>query len=110
MASKGQYIAGYITLQWDSKYRSFHEKGIPEIMDLNVFPPFRGEGIGSKLMDIVEKEAQAKSSTLGIGVGLYVDYGPAQRMYIKRGHTPDVRGVTYDYGPVKPGKKVPLDG
>ena len=34
---------------------------------------------------------------VGIGVGLYPDYGSAQRLYIKRGYLPDGHGATYNY-------------
>jgi hypothetical protein len=30
---------------------------------------------------------------VGIGVGLFADYGSAQRMYAKRGYIPDGRGL-----------------
>lgn len=35
VAYMDQQLAGYGTLQWESKYQPFREQGIPEIMDLN---------------------------------------------------------------------------
>ena len=104
-----EQFAGYITLQWQSQYTSFQEAHIPEIVDLNVLPPFRNQGIGSRLLDVAEHEASKKSDVVGIGVGLYQDYGAAQRLYVKRGYVPNGQGVTYNYEPVAPGGAVKLD-
>ena len=106
-------FAGYITLKWHSQYQPFHDRQIPEIMDLNVLPPFRRLGIGLKLLVKAESIAMARSSVVGIGVGLYGGddggYGSAQRLYVKCGYIPDGRGVTYDYKPVVPGTRVLCD-
>lgn len=106
-------FAGYVTLNWQSQYESFAAARIPEIMDLNVLPPFRKVGVGSMLLDIAEKEAATKSEVVGIGVGLYAGedggYGSAQRLYVKRGYIPDGKGVTYNYKPTIPGNSYPLD-
>ena len=106
-------FAGYVTLKWQSGYASFKAENIPEIMDLNVLPHYRKMGIGSLLLDCVEKEAATKSQIIGIGVGLYEGsdggYGAAQRLYIKRGYIPDGKGVTYNYEPTIPGNSYPLD-
>ena len=40
---------------------------------------------------------------------MYADYGPAQRMYIKRGYVPDGLGLYYKNQPVTPGKNVFVD-
>lgn len=40
VAFVGEKVAGYVTLTWTSKYNPFREKNIPEIMDLNVLPPY----------------------------------------------------------------------
>lgn len=105
--------AGYVTLKWQSQYQPFAMSCIPEIMDLNVLPPFRKKGIGSKLLTLAEQQAATKSATVGIGVGLYGGpdggYGPAQQLYVKRGYIPDGKGVTYHYQPATPGRDFPLD-
>ncbi|KTD46568.1 Acyl-CoA N-acyltransferase [Legionella quinlivanii] len=102
-------FAGYVTLKWNSQYSGFKENNIPEIMDLNVLPAFRKLGIGSALMEKAEQEAASKYKTVGIGVGLYADYGSAQKLYINRGYIPDAKGITYNYQPTIPGKSYPLD-
>jgi len=106
-------FAGYVTLKWRSAYPSFQERNIPEIIDLNVLPNFRKRGIGSLLLDTAEKEAATKSELVGIGDGLYAGedggYGPAQRLYIKRGYIPDGKGVTYNYQLTVPGNSYPLN-
>lgn len=102
-------VAGYITLKLNSKYPYFAANHIPEIMDLNVIPTYRNKGIATKLLDIAEEEAAKTTSIIGLGVGLYKDYGSAQKLYIKRGYMPDGNGITYDYKQITPGSMVCLD-
>lgn len=113
VAHVNNQFAGYVTLKWQSQYESFAAARIPEIMDLNVIPPFRKCGVGSMLLDIAEKEAATKSEIVSICVGLYAGedggYGSAQRLYIKRGYIPDGKGVTYNYQPTIPGNSYPFD-
>ncbi|MCX7114437.1 MAG: GNAT family N-acetyltransferase [Gammaproteobacteria bacterium] len=102
-------FAGYVTLTWQSLYPPFKDHHVPEIMDLNVLPPYRNKGIGSLLIDTAEHQAFMRSKTVGIGVGLYAGYGSAQKLYIAKGYQPDGLGVTYNYQSVTPGKSVCLD-
>jgi len=102
-------FAGYLTVLWDSGYPPFREGGFPEIQDFNVLPDFRRQGIGTALMDAAETAAAERSDTVGIGVGLYADYGAAQRMYARRGYVPDGRGITYRGVVQPPGATVRLD-
>ncbi|HEU4884517.1 MAG TPA: GNAT family N-acetyltransferase [Longimicrobium sp.] len=88
-------FAGYVTINWHPEYPPFRAEGVPEIQDFNVLPAFRRRGIGSALMDAAEALARSKSTVVGIGVGLDPDYGPAQRMYVRRGYVPDGRGITW---------------
>lgn len=104
----GQFV-GYVTLKWDSQYESFRLNNIPEIMDLNVLPHYQRQGIGSRLLEIAENEAFQKSSMVGLGVGLYKDYGPAQQLYVRRGYVPDGHGITYKYHTALPGNQYILD-
>jgi hypothetical protein len=60
-------------------------------------------------MDEAERRMFEKSKTIGIGVGMYADYGAAQRMYVLRGYVPDGRGLFYKEQPVLPGKEVLVD-
>jgi GNAT superfamily N-acetyltransferase len=102
-------FAGYVTLKFASLYPPFKDQNIPEIMDLNVLPPYRAKGIGTKLLQVAECEAANNYPVVGLGVGLYRDYGNAQRLYVKHGYLPDGQGVTYSYEYIKPGVAVCLD-
>jgi ribosomal protein S18 acetylase RimI-like enzyme len=53
-----------------------------EIVDFNVRPDLRRRGIGTRLMDEAEALIATRSPIAGIGVGLGLDYGPAQRLYV----------------------------
>lgn len=102
-------FAGYVTLKWHSEYKDFYENNIPEISDLNVLPEFRKNGVATALIKECEKQSLTRSKTIGIGFGLYDDYGNAQRLYVKHGYVPDGKGVTYKYKAVIPGEKYPVD-
>jgi ribosomal protein S18 acetylase RimI-like enzyme len=70
---------------------------------------YRRHGIGNALLDQAESAAAARSPVVGIGVGLYADYGAAQRIYARRGYLPDGRGIMYRNRPVEPGTAVRID-
>lgn len=95
VALYGDRFAGYGTVVWMPDYPTFRALGIPAIVDLNVLPQFRRRGIASAIMDEAEARIALRSSFAGLGVGLYSDYGPAQRMYVLRGYVPDGKGITY---------------
>ena len=97
-----EQFAGYVTLFWETSYEPFRQAMIPEIRDLNVLPRFRRRGIGRKLIQCCEEAAVKRSSIIGIGVGMYPDYGNAQRLYVKMGYVPDGRGLTYNGHILKP--------
>ncbi|GAA3511084.1 GNAT family N-acetyltransferase [Actinocatenispora rupis] len=107
VATVGGRFAGYLTVWWESGYEPFG--GIPEIQDFNVLPEFRRRGVGGALMDAAEARVAERSPVVGLGVGLYADYGAAQRMYVRRGYLPDGRGVQYGGRPVVPGSSIPID-
>jgi GNAT superfamily N-acetyltransferase len=88
-------VCGYAVVVWQPDYAPFGERGIPEIQDLNVLPPFRRRGIGSRLLDAAEEVVASRSPEVGIGFGLYADYGAAQRLYVRRGYVPDGRGASH---------------
>ena len=102
-------FAGYVTVVWSPSYEPFARANIPEIQDLNVLPHFRRRGIATALLDDAEALAQQRSDVVGIGVGMDLDYGPAQRLYVHRGYVPDGRGLTYDNRPVRYGDQVRVD-
>src|SRR5689334_4949794 len=49
-------FAGYLTICWLSLYEPFRNESIPEIVDFNVLPKFRRQGIGTELMNKAESE------------------------------------------------------
>jgi GNAT superfamily N-acetyltransferase len=87
-------FAGYVSVVWSSPYPPFLERGVPEIKQLGVLPPFRRRGVGTALMDAAETVARERTSVVGIGVAMDPDYGAAQAMYVRRGYVPDARGLT----------------
>lgn len=102
-------FAGYVTIVWEPTYAPFRANGIPEVQDFNVLPDFRRRKIGTALMDRAEARISERSSIVGIGVGMYADYGNAQRLYVKRGYVPDGRGLTYAGEVVPPMESVVND-
>ena len=109
VAWKGDAFAGYVTVVWHSGYAPFRDAGIPEIVDFNVLPHLRRRGIGSRLLDEAERRIAARSPVAGVGVGLYADYGAAQRLYVKRGYVPDGRGLVSHGRHVAGGEPVIVD-
>lgn len=103
-------VVGYATLKFNSEYPNFRQADIPEINDIGVAPSQRKSGIGRELVEFLERTAKEKGyKEIGIGFGLYGDYGQAQRLYVKMGYVPDGQGVMYNYAPVVPGKSYPID-
>jgi GNAT superfamily N-acetyltransferase len=102
-------FCGYVTVNWRPDYPPFRESGIPEVQDFNVLPGFRRRGIGSKLMDEAERLVHTRSPVVGIGVGLFQDYGAAQRLYVLRGYVPDALGITSHGKRVNWGDAVKVD-
>ncbi|MBP1989544.1 GNAT family N-acetyltransferase [Paenibacillus eucommiae] len=102
-------FVGWGHVVYKSQYPYFSENDIPEIQNFDIIPPFRKRGIGSVLIEALEEDAFAMSNTIGIGFGLYANYGTAQRLYMKRGFIPDGRGIMYNNLPVEPGSQVCVD-
>ena len=93
-------LAGYITILPCAKQGPFAEI-YPELSDFNVFEPFQNQGIGNLLLEEAEKRVRLISDKVTLGVGLHSGYGPAQRLYIKRGYIPDGSGVWYQNQPLE---------
>jgi GNAT superfamily N-acetyltransferase len=91
--SAGEF-AGYTTINYQSGYASFSEQGVPEISDLNVLEKYQRRGLATLLIQEAERRILPRSPVAGIGVGLFANYGPAQRLYCKLGYAPDGKGVT----------------
>lgn len=103
-------VAGYGSVLWRSSYPGFAAADIPEIHDLATDSRHRGEGIATALIAALEDLIRGQGhATAGLGVGLYADYGPAQRLYTRLGYRPDGRGITYRHAPVAPGATFPID-
>lgn len=109
VAWNGNVFIGYVTLKWISAYEPFRAQKIPEIKDLNVLPQFRNQGVASKLVNLAEDAARQRGKHVGLSVGLTLDYGPAQRLYVKKGYLPDAQGVTYQYKTVPWSEWVQVD-
>lgn len=82
----------------------------PEINDT---PGKRNAEVELNLRELDDRDPSvieaAFSKIAGIGVGLFSDYGAAQRMYVSRGYVPDGRGITYHCEAVSGGDKVIAD-
>jgi GNAT superfamily N-acetyltransferase len=95
VARRADRSCGYLTIFWRPVPLLPGDRVLPVIRDFNVVNDLQRRGIGSRLMDRAEELVGAVSDTIGIGVGLHLYYGTAQRMYVKRGYIPDGRGVFY---------------
>ena len=103
-------IVGYGNLLLYSEYASFKIDNVPEINDVWIDDHYRRKGLGTLLLSHLEQSAkQLGYPQIGIGVGLYRDYGPAQRLYFRLGYKPDGRGISYKHTPVTPGEAYPID-
>ena len=109
VAFVNEEFAGYLTVCWHSLYEPFRKENIPEIVDFNVLPKFRRQGIGTQLMDMAEDAIAKVNPIAGIGVGLDPDYGAAQRLYVLRGYVPDGRGLYYRDHHVKYSEQITVD-
>ena len=102
--------AAFTILNRQPRYSLFKRLGIPEIQDLNVIHDLRQNGIAGALIDHCEALAKERGhSHIGIGVGLHKDYGPAQRLYVKKGYMPDGFGIVYDREPLSYGDHIRVD-
>jgi hypothetical protein len=103
-----QEILGYGSLLCHSEYPHF--LNIPEISDVWIYEQHWGKGLGTWLITWFEDEARKKGyAEIGIGVGLYADYGRAQKLYFHLGYVPDGHGITYKCQTVTPGESYPVD-
>jgi GNAT superfamily N-acetyltransferase len=105
-----QEVVGYVNIIFQSAYPNFKKKSILEINDLYVVPAFRKNGVGKQLIDTCEVYATEHFyQYIGLGVGLYKDYGSAQRLYTKNGYVLDGKGLMYNNEPVSPGTNAFVD-
>ncbi|MGK5594668.1 MAG: N-acetyltransferase family protein [Parachlamydiaceae bacterium] len=109
LENQRQFI-GYGSLLRNPEYPAFKNNNIPEVHALWIDERFRKQGLATRLIKHLEEVACDEGyEKIGIGVGLYQDYGPAQKLYFKMGYQPDGNGITYNSVRVTPGKPYPVD-
>lgn len=107
---KNDQFLGYGSLLRSSENPQFREKGIPEISAIWVNEEARGKGVATFLIKHLEKIASDEGyKFIGLGVGLYKDYGSAQKLYYRLGYAPNGQGITYKGREVVPGEKYAVD-
>ena len=110
VAVHGLDVVGYVAILRESNYAGFRSRDIPLIHQIAVAGPFRRRGVATLLMDAAEQLARDRGvTTLGITVGLFDEYGPAQRLYGRRGYIPDGRGACEGQRPLRKGVLVTMD-
>ncbi len=110
IATAGSDVIGYVAIVWESNYAGFRNRGIPLVHQIAVAGPFRRQDVATRLMDAAEQLARDRGvATLGITVGLFDEYGPAQRLYARRGYVPDGRGACWGQRPLSKGMQVTMD-
>lgn len=103
-------ILGYGSLLRKSECPFFLSKNIPEINAIWIDEDHRRQGLGTALIKWLEDLARSEGyKQIGIGVGLYRDYGPAQQLYFQLGYSPDGNGITYKGQPTVAGQTYLLD-
>ena len=107
---KDHEILGYGSLLRKSECPFFLSRQIPEINAIWIDEKHRRQGLGTALIRWIENLAiKEGSEQIGIGVGLYRDYGQAQQLYFQLGYIPDGNGITYKGKPTIAGQSYPLD-
>ncbi len=110
LLEKDGEILGYGSLLRRPECPFFSSKKIPEINAIWIDEHYRRQGLGTALIKWLENLAsQEGHRQIGIGVGLYRDYGPAQQLYFQLGFIPEGNGVTYKGQPTVAGQSYPLD-
>lgn len=99
-----------VTLRWTSTNPAFAERNIPLVHQLAVAPERQRQGVATALMDAAEQLVVAHGRrALGITVGLFAEYGPAQRLYAERGYRPDGRGACRGLVALRLGDRIEID-
>jgi len=104
IAKYGPKVAGYITVSLKARIVD-----MPCIANFVVFEPYRRRGLGSRLMDVAEAYLAQEADKVVLWVPIIERYGPAQRLYAKRGYVPDGHGVVKNGVPVKEGEMHRID-
>lgn len=110
LIEKDDAFLGYCSLLRYSLYPYFSINNIPEINSLWIAEPYRKQGLATLIIKYIENKAREEGyQSIGLGVGLYKDYGDAQRLYYKLGFTPDGNGISYNHEAVIPGNEYKVD-
>jgi GNAT superfamily N-acetyltransferase len=109
LAYEGTEPVGTVTIRWQPNYPPFRAAGIPFIQNIEIRYDLRGQGYGARVLEAVEQLISKRSSQAGICVALFDAYGPAQRLYAKRGYLPDGRGACHRFTPLQRGDVITLD-
>lgn len=110
LLAENHEILGYGSLLRKSEYPFFLSSNIPEINAIWIDEDHRRKGLGTALIKWLEELASRENyNQIGIGVGLYRDYGPAQQLYFQLGYIPDGNGITYKGQSTIPGQPYSLD-
>ena len=102
-------LVGIVTIRWFSRNPSFRERQIPLIQNIEIRYEDRGRGLGNQMLERTEQEIAKRSPLAGLVVGIFESYGPAQRLYAKRGYIPDGRGVCRQFTPLQEGDVITVD-
>jgi GNAT superfamily N-acetyltransferase len=106
---EAERLVGILTIRWHSLYPPFRDRGIPLIQNIEIRYHDRGRGLGNLLVARAEQEIARRSALAGLCVGIFDDYGPAHRLYAKRGFVPDGRGVCKRHTPLRQGEQVRIE-
>jgi GNAT superfamily N-acetyltransferase len=108
LAYAGAEPVGTVTIRWNPHYPPFREASVPFIQNIEIRYDLRGQGYGSRVLAAVEGLISERSPKAGICVALHDDYGPAQRLYARRGYIPDGRGACHRFTPLQRGDAITL--
>lgn len=89
-------VAGYVLLYYRCRWGGLANCNLPSVVDLIVFKDYRQKKIATVLMDVAENIAKKHCDKVYLDVCLNAEYGPAQRLYTKRGYIPDGKGIYYE--------------
>jgi GNAT superfamily N-acetyltransferase len=110
VATRGPDVIGLVAILRESNYAGFRSRGIPLVHQVAVAGPSRQQGVATLLMDAAEQLARDRGIVrLSITVGLFDEYGLAQRLYGRRGYIPDGRGACRGQEPLRKGMQVTVD-
>ena len=79
---------------WNNKIETY--LGYFKDQETGIRNVYKQRGMGSALLDVIEKDVARFSDEITLAVGLHYGYGDAQRLYVKRGYVPDGSGVWYN--------------